>query len=193
QGNPRSSARLVALIVGFLAALALPAGAATVATDKADYAPGENVVITGSGWEPGETVVLILHEEPQLDPDLQLTAFADENGDFTNTDFSVDIFDIGVTFTLTATGGSSGLTAETTFSDANPCGNGVLDSGEDCDLGVNNGQAGFCCKNNCTFQPSPNVCRNAVNECDLAETCTGSSATCPADAVKSAGTGCTDD
>src|SRR5437667_5898622 len=135
QANPRSSARLVALIVGFLAALALPASAATVATDKADDHPGENVIITGSRWDPGETVVLILHEEPQLDPDLQLTAYADENGDFTNTDFSVDIFDIGVTFTLTATGGSSGLTAETTFADANPCGNGVLDSGEDCDLG----------------------------------------------------------
>src|SRR5438876_10209928 len=120
QAKPRSCARLVALIVGFLAALALPASAATVATDKPDYAPGENVVITGSGWAPGETVVLILHEEPQLDPDLQLTAFADGNGDFTNTDFSVDIFDIGVTFTLTATGDPSGLAAETTFTDAPP-------------------------------------------------------------------------
>src|SRR5438128_708236 len=157
QAKPRSSACLIALIVGFLAALSLPASAATVATDKADYAPGENVVITGSGWEPGETVVLILHEEPQLDPDLQLTAFADENGDFTNTDFSVDIFDIGVTFTLTATGGSSGRTAETTFADANPCGNGVLDAGEACDPGISGSS---CCKNNCTFQPSSNVCRN---------------------------------
>src|SRR5438034_311502 len=194
QAKPRSCAGLVALIVGFLATLALPASAATVATDKADYAPGENVVITGSGWEPSETVVLILHEDPELDPDLQLTAFADENGDFTNTDFSVDVFDIGVTFTLTATGGSSGLTAETTFADANPCGNGVLDSGEDCDLGsAINGSGSSCCKNNCTFQPVTNVCRNAVNECDLAETCTGFSATCPADAVKSAGTVCTDD
>src|SRR5207249_5399822 len=190
QAKPRSSACLIALIVGFLAALALPASAATVATDKADYHPGENVVITGSGWEPGETVVLILHEEPQLDPDLQLTAYADENGDFTNKDFSVDVFDLGVTFTLTATGDPSGPTAETTFTDANPCGNGVLDSGEDCDPGIPNSS---CCKNNCTFQPSSNVCRNAVNVCDLADTCTGFSATCPADAVKSAGTVCTDD
>src|SRR5213594_4937521 len=94
QASPRSFARLVGLVGGFLAALALPASAATVATDKLDYAPGQTVVITGSGWEPGETVVLILHEEPQLDPDLQLTAYADENGDFTNTDFSVDVFDI---------------------------------------------------------------------------------------------------
>jgi len=33
----------------------------------------------------------------------------------------------------------------------------------------------------------------AVNECDLAEACTGSSSTCPADVVKTAGTACTDD
>src|SRR5882724_10465134 len=166
QAKPRSSACLIALIVGFLAALALPASAATVATDKADYHPGENVVITGSGWEPGETVVLILHEEPQLDPDLQLTAYADENGDFTNTDFSVDIFDIGVTFGLTATGGSSGRTAETTFTDAPPpgpvCGNGVVETGEQCDLGANNNQPGFCCKNNCTFSNTSTVCRAAA-------------------------------
>src|SRR5437870_2850332 len=145
QATPRSRAGLLGLIAGFLATLALPASAATVATDKADYAPGQTVVITGSGWEPGETVVLILHEEPQLDPDLQLTAFADANGDFTNADFSVDVFDIGVTFTLTATGGSSGLTAETTFTDAPPvnnCGNGVVDTGEDCDPGIPNSS---CC------------------------------------------------
>src|SRR5947207_13876159 len=108
QAKPRSCAGLVALIVGFLATLALPASAATVATDKADYAPGENVVITGSGGEPGETVILILHEEPQLDPDLQLTAYADENGDFRNKDFSVHVFHIAVTFTLNATGAAPG-------------------------------------------------------------------------------------
>src|SRR5438128_5778567 len=153
QASPRSFARLVGLVGGFLAALALPASAATVATDKADYAPGENVVITGSGWEPGETVNLVLYEDPALDPPLQLTAVADANGDFMNADFIVDVFDIGVTFTLTATGDPSGLTAETTFTDApnpNNCGNGVVDSGEECDLGANNNQPGFCCKNNCT-------------------------------------------
>src|SRR5205823_1020483 len=37
------------------------------------------------------------------------------------------------------------------------------------------------------------VCRATVNECDLAETCTGASTTCPADAVKAAGSACTDD
>src|SRR5262249_28334349 len=213
---------LVTFGVAFLATLALPASAATVATDKADYAPGETVVITGSGWEAGETVVLILHEEPELDPDLQLTAVADANGDFTNTDFIVDIFDVGITFTLSATGSSSGLTAQMTFTDANNCGNGVVDSGEQCDLGAANGN-GSCCKNNCTFanagtscqddgnpctvdqcngtsttcqHPVGNAgatCRAAAGDCDAVETCTGTSATCPADLKKTAGTACTAD
>ena len=36
-------------------------------------------------------------------------------------------------------------------------------------------------------------CRNAANECDVAETCTGTSTTCPTDVVKSNATACTDD
>src|SRR2546422_6229380 len=133
---------------GLLAALSTYATAATVATDQADYHPGQTVTITGSGWEPGETVDMVLYEDPPLDPDLELTSVADANGDFTNTDFIVDVFDIGVTFTLTATGLSSGQTAETTFTDApGTCGDGHVDSGEDCDLGsALNGAAGSCCK-----------------------------------------------
>src|SRR5438093_1077262 len=37
------------------------------------------------------------------------------------------------------------------------------------------------------------VCRAAANECDIQDLCTGSSTSCPADGVKSAGTACTDD
>src|SRR3989442_4080336 len=76
--------------------------------------------------------------------------------------------------------------------DAN-CGNGIVDGGEDCDQGASNGTAGSCCSASCRFAPSTTVCRAAANECDLTDSCTGSSATCPADAVKAAGTACTDD
>src|SRR5437899_8707675 len=179
-----------------VAAFSARASAATVATDQPDYHPGQTVTITGSCWEPGETVVMVLHEDPTLDPDLELTSVADANGDFTNTDFTVDVFDIGVTFTLSATGLSSGQTAETTFTDApGTCGNGTVESGEDCDLGsALNGAAGSCCKNNCFFESSTKTCRAAAGDCDLAETCTGSSATCPADGPrKASGTACTDD
>ena len=34
----------------------------------AEYAPGEAVIITSAGWQPGETVTLTLHEEPQPGP-----------------------------------------------------------------------------------------------------------------------------
>src|SRR5438094_63821 len=179
-----------------VAAFSARASAATVTTDQPDYHPGQTVTITGSGWEPGETVDMVLQEDPPLDPDLALTSVADSNGDFTNTDFTVDVFDLGVTFTLTAAGRSSGQTAETTFTDApGTCGNGTVESGEDCDLGsALNGAAGSCCKNNCTFASSTNTCRAAAGECDLPETCTGSSATCPADGPrKASGTACTDD
>ena len=103
------------------------------------------------------------------------------------------------------------------------CGNGVIDGSEQCDDGAANGTAGSCCAADCTFKangtactddgnpcttdicngssnlcqhPAGNagtVCRAAANECDLAETCTGTSTSCPADTVKAAGTACTDD
>ena len=42
-------------------------GFATVKTDTTDYAPGAIVTITGSGWQPGETVTLTLRESPLID------------------------------------------------------------------------------------------------------------------------------
>ncbi len=104
--------------VALAGALAAGAHAATIATDKADYAPYETVTITGSGWQPGETVLMVLHEYPTIDPDGTLTSVADVDGNLVNTDFTTDSFDIGITFTLTATGQSSGLVAQTSFTDA---------------------------------------------------------------------------
>jgi len=53
---------LTALVTGILL-LASTAGfgqVATVTTDKTDYIPGEIVFIEGSGWLPGETVLLVI-------------------------------------------------------------------------------------------------------------------------------------
>ena len=90
-------------------------GFATVQTDKADYQPGQTVTITGSGWQPGETVTLSFLESPLIDTHPQLTAVADGNGNFVNTQFSPDAHDLQILFYLTATGSVS--QAQTVFTD----------------------------------------------------------------------------
>ncbi len=71
------------------------------------------------------------------------------------------------------------------------CGDGTLDIGEDCDQGSANGALTSCCTVGCTFVTSGTVCRPAVaGGCDIAETCSGSSGTCPTDSVMPAFTTC---
>lgn len=95
-----------------------PTGA-TVDTDKEDYFPGDVVTIVGTGWAPGETVHLHLSEVPVADGPHDWDVVADANGDFVDTSFSPGTQHLGVTFTLTATGETSG-TATATFTDGNP-------------------------------------------------------------------------
>jgi hypothetical protein len=96
-------------------------GFATVKTDQADYSPGQIVTITGSGWQPGETVSLTLVESPFFDTHGPFTTIADSNGSISNSSFVVDSHDIGIHFNLTAAGAVS--QAQTMFSDGN-AGNG---------------------------------------------------------------------
>jgi DNA-binding beta-propeller fold protein YncE len=64
------------------------------------------------------------------------------------------------------------------------CGNGQVDEGEPCDLGEGaNGDPSSCCVPGCQLRPAGEVCRPAIDECDIADTCTGAAASCPADAV----------
>ena len=94
-------------------------GIATVTTDKQDYAPGQTVTVTGTGWEPGETVNMLLHEEPLVHGDRTLSAIADADGKIFNNTFHPEDHDFGVRFVLSATGQTSGRTAQTTFTDGN--------------------------------------------------------------------------
>ncbi|GIW45634.1 MAG: hypothetical protein KatS3mg077_2916 [Candidatus Binatia bacterium] len=73
------------------------------------------------------------------------------------------------------------------------CGNGIIETKEQCDLSSQNGQSSSCCTAQCAFRAGGQVCRGAAGECDLVETCSGSSATCPGDAKKANGTACSDD
>ena len=90
---------------------------ATVTTDKPDYMPGETVTITGAGFSAGELVDLVLVEDAQLHEPRAWTVTADANGGFVDASFAPEEHDLNVTFTLTATGQTSGLVATTTFTD----------------------------------------------------------------------------
>ncbi|KAF9934680.1 hypothetical protein FBU30_001004 [Linnemannia zychae] len=86
--------------------------------------------------------------------------------------------------------------------EANICGNGIKEEGEECDCGspaecaldpccdgaTCKFKAGAVCDDlnddcchRCQLAPAGQVCRSAVSNCDLAEICTGASASCPPD------------
>jgi len=65
------------------------------------------------------------------------------------------------------------------FSD---CGDSVVDSPEQCDIGAGNGDPDTCCDANCNFRSSSEVCRPGPGApCDSSETCSGVSTVCPPD------------
>ncbi len=101
-----------------LSVSAVTAAEATVTTNRTDYAPGATVVITGSGWQPGEVVALRI-DESDNDAPWQASVIADDSGSIYNADFVIQTHDLGVSFTLTALGSFSGQTAQTTFTDSN--------------------------------------------------------------------------
>ncbi|KAJ7151650.1 Metallo-peptidase family M12-domain-containing protein [Mycena filopes] len=77
------------------------------------------------------------------------------------------------------------------------CGNGIVEQGEDCDPGE--GVTSPCCDSKtckflnhaCAFAPATQVCRPVKDaKCDVQETCTGNSATCPSDVVAPNGQSC---
>lgn len=109
----------VLALMAIMCAISNAASAATLKTDKGDYAPGEVVIITGEGWKAGESVAILLHEEPQVDPDLTILIESDENGKILYAIRLPDTGDIGRKFTLTAVGQSSGMMAQMAFTDGN--------------------------------------------------------------------------
>ena len=90
---------------------------ASVTTDKTDYAPGQIVTITGSGFQPNEQVDIYFHEFPEEYPDIFFLGVANQQGNFVATEFAPQEIDLGRIFTLTAIGQTSGFTAQTAFHD----------------------------------------------------------------------------
>ncbi|XP_029927305.1 disintegrin and metalloproteinase domain-containing protein 8a [Myripristis murdjan] len=88
------------------------------------------------------------------------------------------------------------------------CGNAFLEPGEECDCGTVEECKNPCCNattcklkagaqcaqgeccHNCQLRPTGTMCRQRAGDCDLAEYCTGFSASCPADAFTQNGLPC---
>ncbi|KAK7930793.1 hypothetical protein WMY93_007188 [Mugilogobius chulae] len=88
------------------------------------------------------------------------------------------------------------------------CGNAFLEAGEECDCGTAKECKNPCCNattcklkagaqcaegaccHNCQLKPTGSLCRPKTGDCDLAEYCSGLSASCPADAYTQNGLPC---
>ncbi|XP_072417854.1 disintegrin and metalloproteinase domain-containing protein 11-like isoform X2 [Chiloscyllium punctatum] len=104
---------------------------------------------------------------------------------------------------LQAGGGTCLFNKPQKLIDPQECGNGFVETGEECDCGsetecdkvggkcckkctlTHNAMCsnGLCCRN-CQYEPRGVICRQAVNECDIAETCPGDSSQCPGNVHK---------
>src|SRR5438132_2521237 len=93
--------------------------AARIWSDKDDYAPGESVILSGSGWKPNENVDLFALDSQTEAWTYGRTAPADANGGFVvNPYFMVQFVQQGASFHVTSVGEQSAMQADVTFTDA---------------------------------------------------------------------------
>ena len=94
-----------------------PVTGATIETDQDDYLPGEIIHLIGSGWAANETVHLDMTEDPDTHGDVAEDVQADSAGAFNIRFYDVQEHDLGVEFTLTGTGNTSGSVVTVRFTD----------------------------------------------------------------------------
>ncbi|KAJ0058318.1 hypothetical protein NL108_013191, partial [Boleophthalmus pectinirostris] len=130
-------------------------------------------------------------------PDAWLGCIMEDTGYNLPRKFSRCSVDEYIQFLLQG-GGSCLFNKPNKLLDPPECGNGFVEPGEECDCGsqvecARNG--GSCCKkctlthdamcsnglccSSCKYEQRGVVCRDAVNDCDIPETCTGDSSQCP--------------
>jgi cysteine-rich repeat protein len=107
---------------------------------------------------------------------------------FTSDHHSGDVFPVGTTtVTYTATDFENNVQTRSfaVTVDSSPlCGDAETWGTEVCDDG--NTLNGDCCSSDCQLESAGTACRALAGVCDVAEACTGTSATCPADAKSTA-------
>jgi hypothetical protein len=91
-------------------------GYATISTDAIEYIPGQTVILTGTGWQQGETVVLKFHRTDGAVPDRTFNVVASLTGNIVNQDFTLQPSDEFSNYVVTALGSVS--TAQAQFADA---------------------------------------------------------------------------
>lgn len=115
---------IVLVAVLLLSAMTAVASAQWLTQDRADYAPGETATLTGSGFAPGESVVLqVLHATATPDSGADHEPWpvvADESGRFVTSWHVCEDDCVGESLLATADGQTSSLHAETAFMDSGP-------------------------------------------------------------------------
>ncbi|TMQ74046.1 MAG: hypothetical protein E6K81_01615, partial [Candidatus Eisenbacteria bacterium] len=93
--------------------------AQTLTSDQPDYAPGTMATLTGAGFAPGESVVVVVHHAdatPDSGADHEpWTVLADDAGGFVTTWHVCEDDCVGKELRATADGQASGLHAEALF------------------------------------------------------------------------------
>jgi hypothetical protein len=92
----------------------------SITTDKDDYAPGDTVHFTGAGWPANDVLDIQLDDEPATHEPHTWIINVGDDGTFRDSTYVVDVGDLGVTFTLTATSRGTGRSLTVTFTDAAP-------------------------------------------------------------------------
>src|SRR5437867_161900 len=89
----------------------------TLRTDKQDYPPGYVVRMMGEGWQPNETISILIHESGN-NPDYTMEVSADASGAFAFDAFQIQSKDIGMSFLATARGPQTSWRAQARFTDS---------------------------------------------------------------------------
>src|SRR6267142_2116587 len=94
---------------------------ARIWTDKDDYLPGDDVILSGSGWKPDENVYLYAVDDTTEAWTYGSTVTADANGAFVvNPFFIVQLVQLGANFSVSAVGAQSAMQADVKFTDSKP-------------------------------------------------------------------------